>query len=239
MDQLPNINHQEIILPKSTKHWYRRWWGILLLIFAAYFLLTFILLLFNKSSSPSSATLKSGAVKVDEQKLYLNAGINPTAGSQGAKVTIVEFADFQCSYCRQEFSIVRELLQTYGDRIYFIFRDFPISELHPEAFKAAVAGRCAQEQNKFWALHDQMFINQANLKIADLENYAAGAGLNAAQFNQCLNSNKYDQQINQDYADGFDLGVKGTPTFFIQGYRVAGVIPKDKFVKIIDAALAE
>ena len=121
MEQLPNNNFQESILPKPKKHWYGCWWGILLIIFGLYFLITFILLLASKNNLPAAGSLNFGTnVKADEQKLYLNAGGNPTFGNKQAKVTIVEFADFQCPYCRQSFFTLRELLQTYGDKIYFI-----------------------------------------------------------------------------------------------------------------------
>jgi len=161
---------------------------------------------------------------------------DPYKGSRQAKVVIVEFSDFECPYCFQEFSIVRQVIETYGDKINFIFRDFPIPN-HPHAQKAAEAGECAHEQDKFWQMHDMMFINRDNLDIKSLKIYAQQIGLDVSKFSQCLDSGRYQKEVELDMADGITAGVTGTPTFFINGQIVEGTVGLEFFKKAIDYGL--
>ncbi len=245
MNQTINLYQQNPLQLKTSKRWYKRWWGILLLIFFLYFFIVLISLFFSASSSPAypstNVAVSSAATqnKVNDSELYLNTADDPVVGSKEAKVKIVEFSDFQCPYSRQSFSVVREILQRYGDKIYFVYRDFPVAEIHPEATIAAQAAQCAAEQGKFWEMHDKLFISQESLAAEDLKKYARALGLNTALFNRCLTEERYQEEVVQDLADGVNLGVKGTPTFFINGYRVQGSIPKTIFIKIIEQALAE
>jgi len=161
---------------------------------------------------------------------------DPYKGGSKAKVVIVEFADFECPYCFQEFPIVRQIIETYGDEIKFIFRDFPIPE-HANAQKAAEAGECAHEQGKFWQMHDIMYINHDKLDVASLKSYAKQIGLDTDRFDKCLDADKYKQEVDDDFADGISAGVTGTPTFFINGQKVEGAIPLDFFKQAIDYGL--
>lgn len=200
----------------------------------------FFLLLFIFWPSGEIMPINSTPIKtprVDENLLYGQG--EPHVGDISAKARIVEFGDFECPYCEQSFSIVREILQQYQGRIYFVFRDFPLTDIHPHALPAAEAAACAAEQGKFWEMHDKLFINQDNLEEADLRKYAQAIGLNATQFSSCFKANKYLPEINQDIDDGIGFGVRATPTFFINGYKIEGVIPKDLFRQLIDKALAE
>src|SRR3989338_1605956 len=156
--------------------------------------------------------------RVDENFLYGQGQNEPHLGDISAKARIVEFGDFECPYCEQSFPIVREILQQYQGKIYFVFRDFPLTDIHSHALPAAEAAACAAEQGKFWEMHDKLFLNQANLEDADLRKYAQAIGLNTAQFNSCFKANKYLSDINQDVNDGLGFGVRATPTFFINGY---------------------
>jgi len=162
---------------------------------------------------------------------------DPYAGSLEADVVIVEFADFQCPYCFQVFPTVREIISTYGDQIRFIYRDFPIDDIHPYAQNAAEAGECASEQDKFWEYHDKLFINQDNLDLASLKNYALELGLDTQEFNTCLDSNRYYTEVQQDFASGIVAGVEGTPTFFINDIQFQGAITVENFKSIIDELL--
>ncbi len=164
---------------------------------------------------------------------------DPRFGNYDAKVVVVEFGDFQCPFCRQAYPIVRELMNRYRDRVLFIYRDYPVAELHPDAEKAAEAGQCAWEQgeNQFWAFHDRVFANQDNLSVAALKEYATASGIEAAVFEACLDGGKYAGEVATDYDDGVRAGVRGTPTFFVNNRRYEGAIPKDLFEKIINAEL--
>ena len=148
----------------------------------------------------------------------------PSLGPANAPVTIVEFSDFQCPYCRSVQPILKRLLQEYQDRIKLVFRDFPLRNIHPQAQKAAEAAQCAAEQQQFWPYHDRLFA-AANLQVEDLKQYAQELGLDVQQFTTCLEADKYAQEVERDLQDGLSAGVSATPSFFINGQPVNGAVP--------------
>lgn len=243
MSESLNFQEQEIASTKPIKKWYRRWWGIMLILFLIYFLMMTALLFLSPQEPADSSSLGANGFasqsKVSEQQLYLHTANDPVFGKPEAKVKIVEFSDFQCPYCRQSFPIVREILERYNNKIYFIYRDFPVSDKHPDAQKAAEAASCANLQKKFWPFHDKIFINQEDITVLDLKRYALELGLDRKNFDDCLDSGQFAAEVNEDYLDGIDLGVVGTPTFFINGYRISGSIPEEIFIQLIEAALRE
>ncbi len=165
---------------------------------------------------------------------------DPARGPEDAAVTIIEFSDFQCPYCGRFFQqTLPQLMAQYGDRVRFVYRDFPLDQIHPNARNAAIAAECADDQGKFWEYHDVLFSNQQALGVADLKRYAEQLGLDVAAFSQCLDSQKYNDEVNADLRDGLQAGVTGTPTFFINGRRVVGAQPLQTFQTLIDQALAE
>ncbi|MBU0646275.1 DsbA family protein [Patescibacteria group bacterium] len=164
---------------------------------------------------------------------------DPNLGSRAAPVTIVEFSDFSCPYCRQSSFVMRSLVTRYGDQINFIFRDFPVSELHPQAQLAAQAANCAYKQNKFWEYHDKLFINQSRQQEEDLLRYARELNLDLGLFRICLTDREVAEEILDDFADGVAAGVYGTPTFFINGRRIPGAIPESIMEKMINGLLAK
>jgi protein-disulfide isomerase len=157
-------------------------------------------------------------------------------GTSTPKVTIFEFSDFACPYCQQAYPIIREISYKYQNSVKIIFKDFPI---HDDSLDLAMAARCAGEQKPelFWAMHDKLFALQGQFATTSLPDIAVSVGANRAAFNTCLASKKYLSAIKNDYTDGQALGIAGTPTFFINGYKVAGVIPKDQFEKMIQSFL--
>jgi protein-disulfide isomerase len=169
----------------------------------------------------------------------LETSDDPYLGNKDASVIIVEFADFQCNYCKDLYPTFREVATQYGDRVKFIFRNFPLTELHDRAEAAAEAARCAfnQGNDKFWAYHDRLFQNQDNLSDANLLTLAVQTGLDEKAFTQCVQSGQSKAAVNEDYRDGVDEGVRGTPTLFFNGTLVQGVIPKDKFTQALDLML--
>ena len=181
--------------------------------------------------------LRSGAklnILLDPPRIEVGTGENnPSWGPKDAKVTIVEFSDFQCSFCRRVESTLEKVKEVYGDRVRFVFRDFPLS-FHPQAQKAAEAGGCAHDQGKFWQLSKLLFENQQALSVGDIKNYASQAGLDVARFSQCLDSDKYREEVLADMRAGQAVGVTGTPAFFINGRMLSGAASFEQFAEIID-----
>src|SRR5215469_8800924 len=155
-----------------------------------------------------------------------------------APVTIVEFSDFQCPFCKKSESTLNDLLAKYRGLVKLAYMDFPLGEIHPEAQKAAEAARCAGEQGKFWEYHDALYADQTKLKGADLLAHARALNLDEKSFRSCLDSGKFASKIQADLGQGQKLGVAGTPGFFINGVFLSGAQPQAEFDKIIDTQLA-
>jgi protein-disulfide isomerase len=162
--------------------------------------------------------------------------IGPSRGSSQAAITIIEFADFQCPYCSRAAATLDKVLAAYEGKVRLVFRHFPLS-FHEKAPKAAEAGACADEQGKFWALHDALFESQA-LEPEALKEQAMRLGLDAAKFDSCLDSGRTAALVKRDQAAGQKAGVTGTPAFFINGRMLSGAQPEDEFKKVIDEELA-
>ena len=159
-------------------------------------------------------------------------------GDPNAPVTIVEFSDFQCPFCRKSASTMNDLLAKYNGRVKLAFRDFPMRSLHPQAQPAAEASRCAGEQGKFWEYHDALFAaDPPKLDEASLNATARNVGLEEKSFGVCLVAGKFKAQVEQDIQDGTRAGVSGTPGFIINGIFVNGSQPQEEFEKIIDYEL--
>lgn len=174
-------------------------------------------------------------VEPDRAKVEVQG--HPSKGPTSAPVTIVEFSDFECPFCGGLFPTLRRVEETYKDKIRIVYRQFPLNNLHPHAQKAAEASLCANEQNKFWQLHDAMFTDQQNLTVEDLKSKAATLSLNATTFASCLDSGKYATNIRDSIAEGSKLGVDGTPALFINGRYLGGNQPYDVIAKIIEDEL--
>ena len=162
---------------------------------------------------------------------------DPSVGPADAPVTIVEFSDFQCPFCARSAIVVHEILDTYGDQVRFVYRDYPITSIHPFAQKAAEAGECADDQGKFWELHDIIFTNQDRISVDHLKGYAKDLGMDTDVFNACLDSGKYETEVLKDLMDGQNAGVSSTPTFFVNGEMIVGAKPFSVFQAVIDSKL--
>ena len=161
----------------------------------------------------------------------------PFRGPQAAPVTIVEFSDFHCPFCKQVLPTLTQLQSQYGDKVKLVFRDFPIDQLHPGARKGHEAARCANEQGKFWAYHDLLFANAPKASPEHLKGYAQEAGLDVAAFERCVASGKYQAVVQQDIEEGSRAGVTGTPAFFINGRLLSGAQPLESFSRMIEEEL--
>ncbi len=158
----------------------------------------------------------------------------PETGNPQAGLTLVEFADFTCSFSQQAFPVIRELIAKYPDKIRLVFRFFSLGgEEQQGGEEAALAALCAQEQGKFWAYHDKLFLNQKNFTDDDLKNFGRQVGLDEIKFEDCLRTKKYQAAVQADYQDGLSAGVQGTPTFFVNGQKVEGAVPLEEWEKIV------
>lgn len=162
----------------------------------------------------------------------------PIWGPKDAPVTIIEFSDYECAFCRKwAAEIWPQIKEAYPNQVRLIYKDFPLYQSHPNASPAAAAARCADDQGKYWLFHDRLFAATA-LSAQLFENIATSLGMDMAQWKQCLSANTYKAAIEADYQYGAQLGITGTPTFFINGLPLVGAQPFSVFKKAIDQELA-
>lgn len=175
-------------------------------------------------------------VLLEAPRVQFAAG-GPSLGPAAAKVTIVEFSDYQCPYCRQAEPIVQQVLREYPGQVRLVFRHFPLEAIHPLARGASEAAHCAAEQGNFWQFHEQLFAARQGLEAPSLLRYAEGAGLDLGDFRACLAARRGAVQVDADLAEGRRAGVNSTPTFFVNGRRLQGALPIAEFRRIIEAEL--
>jgi protein-disulfide isomerase len=144
------------------------------------------------------------------------------AGSDDAPVTLVEYGDYECPYCGMAHPIVKAAQQELGDKLRFVFRNFPLAEAHPHARLAAQAAEAAGAQGRFWEMHDMLFEHQDALEPQDLVSYAESLELDIPQFERDLEAGTYAKKVRDDFRSGVKSGVNGTPTFFMNGARYDG-----------------
>jgi protein-disulfide isomerase len=176
-------------------------------------------------------------IMLEPKRVAVNSTGHPAAGAKDAPVTIVEFTDFQCPFCKATEGTINQLKTKYGDKIRVVHMDYPLP-FHSHALDAAKAARCANEQGKFWPFRDALFADQTKLAPADLKATAKSLGMNPSKFDACFASPKYEGQIKADQAAGEKAGVDGTPAFFIDGRPLTGAQPVNKFEELIDDELA-
>jgi len=175
-------------------------------------------------------------VLLEPPRINVDSSGRPARGPADAPVTIVEFSDFQCPYCAQMARILHELDAMYVGKIRLVFRDFPLP-MHKDAAKAAEAAACAGDQGKYWQMHDRLFAGQKSLTRADLERYAADAGLQTGRFSTCLDGGKHAADWQKDRRDGEQYGVTGTPALFVNGRPVFGAATIQDLRLVIDEEL--
>lgn len=222
------------VYASRKKRWYQRLWGRLLIV-----LLVFIfayLLVFIAQVVVNYREILEGKVTPEEFKqnlkqdfaidLLINSS-DPSIGPLTAPVTIVAFEDFECPFCHAAQPFLKKLIVRYGPDVRLIYKDFPLRTIHSHAQEAAEAAQCAFEQGKFWEFHDELFAHQDRFAEVYYRTVAGKLGMNLSQFNECFKTGKYRKQIAEDVQLGSLLGVKGTPTFFVNGeYFVAGYTPE-------------
>lgn len=191
------------------------------------------------SPAATTQTANQPAAQPDPYKRYDVPTENAYAiGPVDAPITIVEFSDYQCPYCRRWHEQVYEpLLAAYPGKIRFVYRHLPLASIHPDATSAAEAAMCAGEQDAFWLFHEKLFSGES-LGNRVYVQYARDLGLNMNTFESCVNDRKYQQAVDQDLNLAIDLGLRSTPTFFVNGLMIVGAQPLDFFRNVIDKELA-
>ena len=198
----------------------------------------------NNSAAPSAPSVANPAAPGEPIFAEVDNGNLPVQGNENAPVTIIEFSDFECPFCGQFYTqslpqVITDYIDTGKAKLYY--RHLPLS-FHPQARPAALASECANEQDAFWEYHDTLFDNNATLGTATTAKYvewATDLGLNASQFEKCLTSEKYAENVDGDTAAATAAGASGTPTFYINGQQLVGAQPFASFQAIIDAKLAK
>lgn len=163
---------------------------------------------------------------------------DPSIGPRNAPITLIEFSDFECPYCRSWFNeVYLRLRQDYADQVRVVFRDYPLASIHPNAIPAAIAANCANEQGKYWEYHNKLFSGD-QLGESIYKQYAQDLGLDLAKFEACRTSPEAQEEIQADYEYASGLGVRSTPTFFLNGLPIVGAQPYEMFKQVIDQELA-
>jgi protein-disulfide isomerase len=162
----------------------------------------------------------------------------PVRGPARAKVTLVEFSDYQCPFCKRAQTTVKQVLDRYRGKVRHVYRDFPIESLHPLARGAAEAARCAHDQGKFWAYHDLLFTNAPEAAPADLRRYAEQVRLDVPIFERCISAGTHREAVQRDIDEATRLGLNGTPAFFINGRPLYGAQPLEAFARVIEEELS-
>jgi protein-disulfide isomerase len=180
----------------------------------------------------------SVSTNLEPLRFEVDPGDSPYYGSENAKVTLIEFSDFECPYCSRLAETLDRVKKEYSDTIKLVFRQYPLSKIHPNAQKAAEASLCAADQGKFWEMHDLLFADRKALKIEDLKAKAAQLDLDAGQFDSCLDNGKHASAVQADLRDGMAVGVSGTPALFINGRALSGAVAYETIVEIIKEELA-
>jgi len=155
-------------------------------------------------------------------------------GSSDAHLEIVEYGDYECPYCGKAYYIMKEAKKKLGNKIKFVFRNFPLTEMHPYALNAAIASEVAAAKGKFWDMHDILFENQEHLDDSYLIQYAKAIGLDEEEFEKDFGNKEYYQKIKDDYNSGVENSVEGTPTFFINGKKYDGNWMSGEFIKELE-----
>ena len=231
---------------KTLKPWYKKWWGVLIILLSV---LIFLLLAVASAYVVNEVKTIINNEQVDQPteqdfQAYFKAiagdGSNFYTGPADAKVTIVEFADFSCPFCRESAPGLRKIAKEYENEIKVIYRDYP---LHENSIDLALAARCAGEQGKFWEIHDQFYLYKTPTEAvgAELKSLLMGLitemRLDQARFEKCFDDRRYVLQIKKDYDDGELVQVEGTPTWFINNYMITGHMPEERFRELIEGLI--
>lgn len=173
----------------------------------------------------------------DIVRVRVPLGNDPYTGNFNASVLIIAFSEYECPFCTEAELTMNKILEKYKDKVVYVFKDYPLTKIHPNAYNASLAAECAKEQDKFWEYHEYLYENNDKLGVQYLKEYARLLGLDTEQFNTCLETQKYKNEVEKDIQTAKLVGVIGTPTFFINGIKVIGAQPEETFIRIINEEL--
>ncbi len=238
INQTKEKKDETITIKKSTL------WQITTFLFAALFLLS-VFGVFNGNGKVIKEIIPSDNVPSASGNLKIEIENNdPVLGDKNAEISIVEFSDFQCPFCERAFSgaVTDFKLSSYfsDGKVNLIYKQFPLTSIHPYAQKAAEASLCAKEQEKFWEYHDLLFANQEALDETSLKNYASQLELDTSKFNNCLDNNEKEAEVKKETQQAVDAGGRGTPYFVIINNQnkktqvVSGAVPFSEFESAIN-----
>lgn len=193
-----------------------------------------------QAAAPQAAQAPQAAAGGQEVRRYdVPMDDDPAIGPQDAPITLIEFSDYECPYCsRWHEQVYTRLRQEYPDTVRIVFRDFPLTSIHPNAVPAAEAANCANEQDAFWDFHEKLFSGEYGLGEEAYMQYAEDLELDVEEFQSCLESGRYNDEVMADYQYAADLGVRSTPTFFLNGIPLVGAQPYEMFKEVIEKELA-
>jgi len=212
----------------NNKPWYRRWWGLSLLILLLVLLIWLIglniwLYLPNLGNEDNSGPANPLAYDLDD---------DPAWGSIDSRITVISFQDYTCSACAEAYPVLKQVQENYSDKMFFVFRDFPI--IGANSTVAALGAECADEQGKFWEMHDKLFQNQELISEEYIRAFASQLELDLTRFNQCLDNQEQQNEVLNDFNEGYAAGVRATPSFFINGRLVSGSLPYAAWEQVVD-----
>ncbi len=184
---------------------------------------------FSRNFTPSD--LPAATTVTSDTKAVIRP-FNPTLGPSSAPVTIIAFIDFECPFCQASYPIFKQAVDIYSPVVKVVFKHFPLQDLHPNALAAATAAACMQTQNRFWPYYHQLFATQL-LDLPALTQSAISVGGDEARFTACLENGKAETNVTTDLSDGISLGVRGTPTYFVNNKKIEGVPDLAAWKKII------
>jgi len=233
--------HQKLLLP-----WFKKWWGIVILVLIGLFLVGLItsgIYIWNEVKRIQSEEANNYLKTQREDYLKLIAGSGGySLGAVNPKITIIEFSDFGCPFCKESAPVIRKLMEKYKDTVKLVIRDYPI---HDNSIDLAIAAHCAGAQGKYWEAYDSLFAEQDNLKDtgdalkANLLAWAEILKLDTTKFEACFNNRTDIDLIKKDYDDGNELKIQGTPTWFVNNYPITGAYTADKFEELFTGILKQ
>jgi protein-disulfide isomerase len=198
----------------------------------------------REESGPTQVVVVPDTTAVVEQprevKRYdVSEDDDPVFGPEDAPITIIEFSDFECPYCRKwHIEVWPRLQEAYEGQIRLVYRDFPLTNIHPNATPAASAANCAREQDRYWEFNERLFSGVNDLSVSGYQAYAEELEMDMSAFGECLDSGRYNDEVMADFEYAANLGVSSTPTFFVNGIPVVGAQPYDVFSQLIEQELA-
>ena len=200
-------------------------------------------LIWGIQASKEAAQADSGEEEIiipeDIKRFDVPVDDDPILGPENAAITIIQFADFECPFCAEwQSEVWPEIVKTFPDQVRLVFRDFPLYGMHPNAESAAEAANCASDQNAYWEYHDKLFEAENGLGMNALKQYANDVGMDVEEFTECMESNRFINEVKADYDFATGIGISSVPTFFINGIPIVGAQPFSVFKQIISKELA-